>query len=150
MLKYKAELTGIEVVLTEESYTSKTDHLIFEKMLKYEPKYKNKKLNSLNDYFSTFIKEVFIFEQKDKILDKTTIKRGKRVSTKLYRSGLEYDMLFKDSKIDLNNRIVEKYKRKQVELNADVNGAIGIIRKVSSVKQNKSMVRSILLDLQRS
>jgi len=37
-IEYKAEEVGIEVILTEESYTSKVDHLAFETM-KYHSKY---------------------------------------------------------------------------------------------------------------
>lgn len=36
MIKYKAELLGIDVILTEESYTSKVDHLVFEGLGKHE------------------------------------------------------------------------------------------------------------------
>ena len=35
-IRYKAELEGIEVKITEESYTSKVDHLAFEEMCKHE------------------------------------------------------------------------------------------------------------------
>ena len=34
MITYKAEIEGIEVILTEESYTSKIDHLADEKLEK--------------------------------------------------------------------------------------------------------------------
>ena len=69
-IRYKGQMIGIEVIETEESYTSKTDHLALEEM-KHHEKYSGKR-----------------------------IKRG----------------LFKTSK--------------NVLLNADVNGSIGIMRKV--------------------
>jgi putative transposase len=70
MIQYKAEEVGIEVILTEESYTSKIDHLANEPLIK-QVKYLGKR-----------------------------VKRG----------------FFKSS--------VNKF------LNADINGAIGIMRKV--------------------
>lgn len=70
-IRYKAEEVGIEVVITEESYSSETDHLAFETM-----------------------------EHHERYL-------GKRVKRGLFKSS------------------TGKY------LNADVNGAIGIARKVT-------------------
>lgn len=69
-IQYKAELVGIEVVITEESYTSKIDHLAIEPMEKHE----------------TYL--------------------GKRIKRGLFRSST--------GKV----------------LNADVNGGLGIARKV--------------------
>lgn len=43
ILKYKAEFYNIEVVIVEESYTSKTDHLMFEEM-KHIDNRKNKRI----------------------------------------------------------------------------------------------------------
>lgn len=43
MIKYKAEEVGIKVIVVEESYTSKTDHLMFEEM-KHIDNRKNKRL----------------------------------------------------------------------------------------------------------
>jgi putative transposase len=43
MIKYKAEEVGIEVLLTEESYTSKSDHLSNEEM-KYSKKYLGRRI----------------------------------------------------------------------------------------------------------
>lgn len=74
MIKYKAEDVGIKVIITEESYTSKTDHLICEAM-KHVDNRPNKR-----------------------------IRRG----------------LFKS---DYNRRLI----------NADINGAIGILRKAKVV-----------------
>lgn len=79
MIQYKSELVGIKVEVPEESYTSKTDHLVFEEMKK---------------------KESYL---------------GKRKKRGLFQSS------------------VGKY------LNADINGAIGIGRKVFG----DSFVRSI-------
>lgn len=42
-LCYKADLVGIEVIITEESYTSKVDHLAFEEMKRQE-KYSGKRI----------------------------------------------------------------------------------------------------------
>lgn len=42
MLQYKGELEGIEVIVVEESYTSKVDHLVFEEMVHHE-KYQGKR-----------------------------------------------------------------------------------------------------------
>ncbi len=44
MIKYKCENVGIEVILTEESYTSKVDHLSNEKLCKHK-KYSGKRVN---------------------------------------------------------------------------------------------------------
>jgi len=73
MIQYKAEELGIEVLLTEESYTSKIDHLALEEM-KHQENY-----------------------------------LGKRIKRGLFKSSLG------------------------IELNADINGAIGILRKTNEV-----------------
>jgi putative transposase len=44
MIKYKCDNVGIEVILTEESYTSKVDHLSNEKLCKHK-KYSGKRVN---------------------------------------------------------------------------------------------------------
>lgn len=79
-IQYKAEDNGIEVIVTEESYSSKVDHLAYETM-EYHEKYLGKR-----------------------------VKRG----------------LFKSS--------TNKY------LNADVNGAIGIARKVTGNEFIKNLI----------
>ena len=79
MISYKAEEVGIRVKTTEESYTSKIDHLANEEMKKQE-KY-----------------------------------LGRRVKRGLFRSSLD------------------------IILNADVNGAIGIMRKVVPKKVNLTL-----------
>ena len=79
MINYKAEEVGIKVKTTEESYTSKIDHLANEEMKKQE-KY-----------------------------------LGRRVKRGLFRSSLD------------------------IILNADVNGAIGIMRKVVPKKVNLTL-----------
>lgn len=43
MIEYKAENCGIEVVLTEESYTSKIDHLAYEEM-EHQDKYLGRRI----------------------------------------------------------------------------------------------------------
>jgi putative transposase len=68
-IQYKAELVGIKVIITEESYTSKVDHLANEELCKHE----------------TYL--------------------GKRIKRGLFQSSIK--------KL----------------INADVNGAIGILRK---------------------
>ena len=73
MIKYKCENVGIEVILTEESYTSKVDHLSNEKLGKH------KKYN------------------------------GKRVNRGLFKS--------------FSGKL----------LNADINGSIGILRKINAI-----------------
>lgn len=73
MIQYKAEDVGIEVFFTEESYTSKIDHLALEEM-KHQENY-----------------------------------LGKRIKRGLFKSSLG------------------------VELNADINGAIGMLRKTNEV-----------------
>jgi putative transposase len=78
-IQYKAEEVGIEFVLTEESYTSKTDHFALEPLKKH-------------------------LEKGDDGTPRPTL--GKRVKRGLFRSS--------------TNRLI----------NADVNGAIGIARKV--------------------
>ena len=75
MIQYKSEEYGINVIITEESYTSKVDHFANEEMCKHE------------QYL------------------------GKRVKRGLFKSS--------------TGRIV----------NADTNGAIGILRKVDNIKQ---------------
>ena len=69
-IQYKAENIGIECIVAEESYTSKTDHLVLEEMCHHD----------------TYL--------------------GKRIKRGLFRSS--------------TNKV----------LNADLNGAIGILRKV--------------------
>lgn len=73
MIQYKAEELGIEVIITEESYTSKIDHLALEEM-KHQENY-----------------------------------LGKRIKRGLFQSSLG------------------------LTLNADINGAIGILRKTNEV-----------------
>jgi putative transposase len=80
MLKYKSDNTGIKFVLTEESYTSKVDHLALEELTKHE------------SYL------------------------GKRVKRGLFRS--------------LSGKL----------LNADINGAIGILRKVNAISDEQLML----------
>ena len=79
-IKYKAEEYGIEVIITEESYTSATDHLMFENMSKQDN-------NS-----------------------------GERIKRGLYKSGY-------------NGKL----------LNADCNGAIGILRKLNAISDAQLM-----------
>ena len=43
MIKYKSDMVGIDVILTEESYTSKVDHLSNEEM-RYQDKYLGKRI----------------------------------------------------------------------------------------------------------
>ena len=76
MIQYKAEEVGIEVLITEESYTSKVDHLALESM-----------------------------EHQESYL-------GKRIKRGLFRSSTG------------------------VELNADLNGALGMLRKVNEVSKD--------------
>jgi IS605 OrfB family transposase len=84
-LKYKSELVGIDFIETEESYTSKIDHLSFEEMKHHE------------NYL------------------------GKRVKRGLFQSSID--------KV----------------LNADVNGALGILRKVVDDSVVKQIIDSGLL-----
>ena len=79
-IQYKAEEVGIEVVVTEESYSSKIDHLAFETM----------------EHHESYL--------------------GKRVKRGLFKSS------------------TRKY------LNADVNGAIGIARKVAGDEFVKNLI----------
>jgi putative transposase len=76
MIEYKAEEIGIEVLITEESYTSKIDHLALEEMKHQE----------------TYL--------------------GKRIKRGLFRSSTG------------------------IELNADLNGVLGILRKVNEVSKD--------------
>ena len=78
-LKYKGKMEGINVVITEESYTSKTDHFVKEPM---------------------------------KHLDE---RKGKRIKRGLFKSSI--------GKV----------------LNADINGAIGIMRKVYAISDAQIM-----------
>lgn len=78
-LEYKGKMEGINVMLTEESYTSKTDHFVNEPM---------------------------------KHLDK---RKGKRIRRGLFKSSI--------GKV----------------LNADINGAIGIMRKVYAISDAQMM-----------
>ena len=83
-LEYKCKLNGISYIETEESYTSKIDHLAFEEM-KHQPKY-----------------------------------LGKRIHRGLFQSST--------GKL----------------LNADINGSIGIMRKVLESKISQEWIKSLL------
>ena len=78
-LEYKGKMEGINVMVTEESYTSKTDHFVKEPM---------------------------------KHLDE---RKGKRIKRGLFKSSI--------GKV----------------LNADINGAIGIMRKVYAISDAQLM-----------
>lgn len=56
-LKYKSEMIGIQFIETEESYTSKTDHLMFEEMKHLDERTGNRKHRGLfvSGYNSKFI-----------------------------------------------------------------------------------------------
>lgn len=78
-LQYKGKLSGISVIVTEESYTSKTDHFVKEPMRHLEKR------------------------------------QGKRIKRGLFKSSI--------GKV----------------LNADINGAIGIMRKVNAISDVQLM-----------
>ena len=79
LLKYKCAEVGIKLLTTEESYTSKCDHLAFESM-----------------------------EHHDKYL-------GRRVTRGMFKSSVPY----------------KNHKHKMIH--ADINGCIGMLRKVNLI-----------------